>query len=144
MTTPWGRNNGWVNHYFIKLHSGGLFPSYFYSKTSGCLSLKKINIAILAVLVHRSGLRGHLILRSASPFSNPSLLLVRSHEGRCPPVKIAENITWTHYVSFLSVACNAGLCLFAVRGNAVSHSRWYTPMNSSPLGVLRFRNRCHS
>jgi len=31
--------------------------------------LKKINIAILAVSFHRSGLRDHQILRSPSPFS---------------------------------------------------------------------------
>jgi hypothetical protein len=74
---------------------------------------------------------------------------VRSHERKRPPVKIAEHVTCVHYVSFLSVARCVGRCLFAVRLDAVSHGRWYAPMNSSLLeffesGTAASVNCCYS
>lgn len=95
----------------------------FIFQNNGIRRFKKNNIAILVVLVHRSGLRGHQILRSPHPpFSTlvlspditlpppPLLNLVRSHERQRPPVKVAENLTCMHYVSSLFVACCAGRC----------------------------------
>jgi hypothetical protein len=106
----------------------------FIFQHNGMRKFKKNNVVSLTVLFHRSGLLSYQI-SSFSPL-HPSSLLVRSHERQCPTVKIDENLTYIHFFLFFSVACCAGRCLFAAWGDTVSHSRWYSPMNSCLLPVL--------